>query len=273
MIIDNDGDAELYSPNGQCNYKLAQTPVRQYNPVLVYANNRIIACGAEASCWEYNIKKDSWVTFTQATFKSENRHGVVHGNKLYVIDTTKAQVLDLGSNTWSTWPMPPNIFDTAPWLVGWKESIILFGGYNNPKGVQTYNTKTNTWTVQNSTNIPMETRLSSALLISRNEILVAGSEQSCCQYSAAKYSPQTDSWLKLQDSQINHKATRLVKLGSRIFAIYGYATQTVEEFFAANSTWSLVGVKPINFYNGYHSVVAVPAALFVRLPGGCQGVF
>ena len=229
MIIDDDGDAELYSPNGQCNHKLAQTPVRQVNPVLVYANNRIIACGGTASCWEYNIKMDSWLKFTRATFRDDLQPGVVYGNKLYVIDDAKAQVLDLINNTWSTWSMPPNKFGgCCHWMVGWKESIILFGGERNPKGVQTYNTKTNTWIVQGSTNVPMEMKWSSALLISRNEIIVAGSDRSCCHHSAAKYYPQTDTWLKLQDSQISHRGTRLVKLGSRIFAICGYDTYTVE---------------------------------------------
>ena len=273
MIIDDDGDAELYSPNGQCNHKLAQTPVRQVNPVLVYANNRIIACGGTASCWEYNIKMDSWLKFTRATFRDDLQPGVVYGNKLYVIDDAKAQVLDLINNTWSTWSLPPNKFGPAHWMVGWKESIILFGGGSNPNGVQTYNTKTNTWTVQNSTNVPIEMQWSSTLLISRDEILVGGSGRPCCYHLAAKYYPQTGSWQKLQDSQISHSGTRLVKLGSRIFAVSGRYSDTVEEFFATNNTWSLIGVKPINAIGGYHSVVALPAALFAHLPGGCQGIF
>ena len=106
MIIDQDGDAELYSPEGKCNYKLAQTPVGQDNPVFIYANNRIIACGGMASCWEYNIKEDSWFGFTQTTFRSEFQPGVVYDGKLYVIDNTKGHVLDLATNTWSTSPMP-----------------------------------------------------------------------------------------------------------------------------------------------------------------------
>ena len=273
LIIGRDGDAELYSPEGQCNYQLAQTPVRQTNPVLVYANNRIITCGGQASCWEYNIKEDSWLEFTHASFKIEYQPGVVHGGKLYIIDSSQAQVLDLTSNTWSTWAMPPNKFGQAHWMVGWKDSIILLGGNDYPKSIQIFNITSQTWAVQNSANVPMDLEWSSSLLTTLDEVLIVGSDFPAYYKSAAKYYPVTDSWVKLQDSQINHWGTRLVKLGSRIFAIDGGDTDTVEEFFATNNTWSLIGVRLIQQFDGHHSVVALPSSLFAHLPGGCHGVY
>ena len=270
MIIDGDGDAELYSPEGKCNYKLAQTPVGQVNPVFVYANNKIIACGAMASCWEYNIKEDSWLSFTQATFLSEHQPGVVHNGKLYVIDTNKGHVLDLASNTWSTWPMPPNKFGWGPSMVDWKDSIILLGGWWNLRKVQTFNITSQTWTVKDSSNVPIEMVLSSSLLLPQDEILIVGAARPDFFYSAAKYYPRTDTWVRLEDSKVNHLGSRLVKLGSRIFAIAGHQATTIEEF--TSNTWSQVAVETKNLYKGYHSVLALPASLFAHLPDGCKGV-
>ena len=274
LIIDSDGEAELYSPEGQCNYKLAPAPVSQVNPVFVFASNKIVPCGGEASCWEYNLKNDSWLKFTQATYKTEDQPGVVHDGKLYIIvDSYQAHVLDIMSNTWSMWPMPPNKFGNAHWMVGWKDSIILLGGDSYPRSAQIFNITSQTWTAESTRNVQMDLAWSSSLVLGQDEILVVGSSYPSFSHSATRYYPQTDAWLKLPETQVNHLGSRLVKLGSRIFAIDGYETDTVEEFFAANNTWSLIGIKPINSYQGHQSLVSLPAALFAHLPGGCKGVF
>ena len=240
---------------------------------MVYANNRIITCGGQASCWEYNIKEDSWLNFTQATFSSEYQTGVVvHDGKLYVIDTMKAQVWDLVNKSWSTWPMPSKKFGIGHIMVGWKDSIILIGGLKNMRGVQIFNITSQTWAVKNSANVPMDIVWSSSLLISHDEVLFVGSDSSGYYKSAAKYYPVTDSWLKLPDTRESHRGSRLVQVGARIFVIYGYETDTVEEFFRANNTLSRIQIKPINSYKGYHSVVALPSKLFAHLPGGCKGI-
>ena len=273
LIIDNDGDAELYSPEGQCNYKLARTPIQQYNPVLVYANNRIIACSRGTSCWEYNVIEDLWLNFAAAPFLAEQQPGQSLNNHLYVTDMSNTHVMDLVSNTWSQLPGPPIFPGNAPVLVGWRDSFILLGGGIYPRLVQTFNVTSQSWAVTNSTDSPIEMFWSSSVLIGPDEVLIVGSWSSGFFHSAAKYYPITNSWVRLEDSQVNHCGSRLVKLGSRIFAIDGYETDTVEEFFATNNTWTLIGIKLINSYQGHHSVVALPSALFAHLPGGCKGVF
>jgi hypothetical protein len=272
MVIDNDGDAEIYSPTGECNYKLATTPIRKNNPVLIFVNNRIVACAGQQNCWKYHIQNDTWVNFTQAPFRAEYQPGVVYQNKLYVIDTSNAHVMDLENGNWSSWPMPPNKFGSAHFLVGWRDSIILFGGHNNKRGVQVYDIRNQTWKVQNSSNVPMDITWMSCLLVKQDQVLLSGSDSGGFYNSAAKYNPRADTWNKLADSGLSHRGSRLVKLGRRVFSLGGYDIDFVEELNLANNTWTNIETKLINNYKGYHSALALPSWLFAHLPGGCKGV-
>jgi len=271
-FIISEGRAEIYSPNGWCNYRLAEPPIETEAPVLAFANNRIIACEGMKSCWEYNSQNDEWRNLIRAPYEAMFQPGVVLKNKLYVIDESNVHALDLINNVWSTGPKPPVDSGNASWTVAWKDSIILLGGNSNFKGVQMYNVKSQTWAVRSSANVPFEMNLSPSLLTGPNQVLVAGSERQKYRHSTATYNPQTDSWLSLPNFKEDLLGTRLVQLGSRIFAIDGAYTDNVVEFSEATSTWSLVGVRPLNKYQGYHSVVAVPASLFAHYRGGCRGV-
>jgi hypothetical protein len=130
---------ELYSPTGNCNHKLAAFPVIAYNPVLVYVDNMIIACSGGKYCWEYNVKKDNWSVIATAQFTHNFQPGVVYQDKVYVMDEASPQVFDPSSRTWSSWPSPPKEFGNVPWMVGWKDCIILLGGTSNLRGVQIFN--------------------------------------------------------------------------------------------------------------------------------------
>jgi len=264
--------AELYSPEGQCNFKLAAPPVISANPVLVFSNNRIIACSGGKSCWEYNSVTDAWLVLNQAPFKEQNQGGAVFKNKLYVTDSNNVHILDLKSNSWSKGPKPPKSFDNYPCTLGWKDSIILFGGDSYRKGVQIFNVTSQTWKDLTFEKVPMDMYWSSCLLIGVDKVLIVGSHAGAYPNSAAIYYPKNDSWVSLQKSTAGLWATRLVKLGSRIFALAGFEDYTVKEFFVANETWSVNPIKLLGFYPGHHSVVAVPASLFAHIPGGCKGV-
>jgi len=266
-------EAEVYSPEGQCNIKLAQPPATTLNPVLIFSNNRIIACSGEKSCWEYNSVTDAWSVLNQAPFKEQHQGGVVFKNKLYVIDDNNVHILDLMSNSWSKGPKTPRVSGWSPCTLGWKDSLILFGGYSYRKGVQFFNVTSQTWKDLTSEKVPMEMWWSSCLLIGADKVLIAGSDVKSYNHSAAIYYPKNDTWVSLQKSPASLVGTRLVKLGSRIFALDGYEDHTVKEFFVANDTWSVNPIKLLGQYQGYHSVVAVPASLFAHIPGGCKGIF
>jgi hypothetical protein len=263
---------ELYSPNGNCNHKLGTFPISSRNPVLVYINEMIIACSGGTSCWNYNITKDSWSVIANAPFGFKNQPGVVYGKRVYVIDESNPQVFDPSSNTWSSWPAAPNKFGGAPWMVGWMDCIILLGGSSNLRGIQIFNITEQTWTVMDSSQVPMDLWWSSSLTLSNGNVFVVGSEKSGSHYSAAFYNPKDNSWVKLDASDTNHFGTRLVQLGSKIYAVDGHKTDVVEEFLLETNTWKPVSVKLINKHDGLHSLLALPAKLFSHLQGGCQGV-
>ena len=179
------------------------------------------------------------------------------------------QVLDLVSIIWSKWHEPFGFYPICYSLITWKDCLIHMRGYE----ARTFNITTQTWDSQFSQNAPMQIFWSSALLSGEDEVLVVGSAMDSYKHSAAKYYPKTKSWVKLQDSKVNHYGSRLTKLGNRIFAIGGmYTTVRVEEFISVSNSWSSIEVDPSHWYTGFHSVVALPASLFAHLPQGCKGV-
>ncbi len=268
----NGKNVELYSPTGTCNHKLAVFPSISTNPVLVYIDEMIIACSGGKSCWEYNITKDSWSVIATAPFSHNYQPGVVHQEKLYVMDESNPQVFDSSSKTWSSWPSPPKKSGNAPWMVGWMDSIILLGGGSNLRGVQIFNITQKTWTVMDSSQVPMDLWWSSSLTLSNGNVLIVGSEKSGSEYSTTFYNPKDNSWIELGKTATNHHGSRLVQFGSRIFAIDGTYTDLIEEFLVETNTWKPVDVKLQVSRNGYHSLLSIPANLFSHLQGGCQGV-
>ena len=263
---------ELYSPTGNCNYRLASFPVVCQNPVLVYVDEMIIACYGGQSCWEYDVKENSWSEIAEAPFTPNIQPGVVYREKVYVMDEYNPQVLDSSSKTWSSWPSPPKKSGLYPWMVGWKDCIILLGGIMNLKGVQIFNITEQTWTVMDSSQVPMEIYWSSSLTLSNGNIFIAGSQAPDYQHSAAFYNPADNAWIELEKTAISKWGTRLVQLGSRIFSIDGFPNDFVEEFDLENVTWIPVDFKLLDLQDGHHSVLALPARLFSHLPGGCQGI-
>jgi hypothetical protein len=232
----------------------------------------IIACSGGQSCWEYSVKQDSWSVIATALFTHNFQPGVVYQEKVYIIDEASPQVFYPSSRTWSSWPSPPKKSGKAPWIVGWEDCIILLGGESNLRGVQIFNITEQTWTVMNSFQVPMDLGWSSSLTLANGKVFFVGTAVSGYHYSAAFYNPADNSWTELEKTVTNHYGTRLVQLGTRIFAIDGYETDLVEEFFLETITWQTANVELLVKRDGYHSVLALPARLFSHLPGGCQGI-
>ncbi len=268
----NDNSVELYCPTGTCNQKLAAFPVTSNNPVLVYIKKMIIACSGGKSCWEYKINENNWSVIATAPFTHSHQPGAVYQEKLYVMDEASPQVFDPSSRTWSNWPSPPNKSGEAPWMVGWKDCIILLGGGSNPKGVQIFNITKQTWAVMDSSQVPMEMYWSSSLTLPNGNVLIAGSFQDGYHNSATFYNPTNNSWKELEKTATSHHGTRLVQLGTQIFAIGGRANDLVEEFILETNTWKPVDTKLLVRRDGYMSLLALPAKLFSHLQGRCQGV-
>jgi N-acetylneuraminic acid mutarotase len=232
----------------------------------------IIACSGGKSCWEYDVKQDSWSVIAAAPFTHNSQPGVVYQKKIYVMDESSPQVFDPSSKTWSGWPSPPHKSGQAPWMVGWMDCIILLGGLSYLRGVQIFNVTKQTWTVMDSSPVPMDMYWSSSLVLSNRNVLIVGSEKIDSRNSASFYNPNDNSWVKLPETTTSHRGTRLIHLGSRTFAIEGVSSDLTEEFELETNTWTPVDVKLQVTRGGFHSLLALPARLFSHLLGGCQGV-
>lgn len=270
MVVDRDGDAEIYSPEGKCNYALLKTPIKSgdFDAVLFYYNNTIMACAPGQNCWKYYPVGDKWVPFSQALYYGLLQDGVFMKDKLYVYDLNGLQTLDLTSTTWSTIPKVDNLYRRAHTMFGSNDTLTLMGGDSTQTLVHSYNVNTKTWTPKKSA--PFSVAWASTALTGDNEFLLAGSWYST--NKVAKYYPITDTWTLLPDSAFNLNAAKLLKLGSRFFAVSGWVENTVKEFSPATNKWTLINVNLTNTYNGFHSAIAVPASMFAHLPNGCTGL-
>jgi hypothetical protein len=271
--VGNGKNVELYSPTGHCNHKLAPFPIDCNNPVLVYVDDMVIACSGGHYCWEYNEIQDNWSIIAKAQFAHNWQPGVVYQEKVYVMDESNPQVFNTSSKIWSSWPSPSKKSGEDPWMVGWKDSIILLGGTSNPRGVQIFNITERTWTVMDSSKVPMDIDWSSSLMLSNGHVFVVGSESEISYYSAAIYNPKDNSWRELEKTATNHCGARLIQLGKRVFAINGKYSDLVEEFEFETSTWKPLELKLKISRNGRHSLLALPAKLFSHLQGECHGVY
>jgi hypothetical protein len=264
---------ELYSPTGTCNHILTPVPAPGVkNPVLVYANEMIIACQGGVGCWEYDTFQNNWTVISTAPFATNFQQGTVFQSKLFVHDAKNPQVLDLDSSTWSSWPSPPVDPGLSPCVVPWEDNILIFGGYDNLQGVQMFNHASQTWAILEESQAPMEMLWTSAVELTNDNFLLVGSEMVSAYYTAVIYNPLTKTWTQLEDMAVKRRGTRLVALGSRYFAMEGFRTNNIDEFDLDTNTWQLMEPRFQVQRRGYHSVLALPADLFSHLPEGCVGV-
>jgi N-acetylneuraminic acid mutarotase len=269
-------EVELYSPEGNCQHSLAPIPVsgsESYEPVLAFTDEKILACGGSGNknCYLYHTKNDSWSVYSTSSFTQNLQPGETFNEKIYITDGSNPEVFDPASNSWSSWPKPIRKTGNGPCLVAWMDTFILLGGFSNRQGIQTFNHSSNTWQVLDSTNVPMDIYLSGCALLSSDEILVVGSEDSDLS-SAALYNIRANTWKKLAETTNAKQGASLVILGSRIFVMGDHYENVIEEFDYDTSTWSLVEAKLITHREGHQGVIALPAEMFQHLPGGCVGV-
>ena len=163
--------------------------------------------------------------------------GVAYDKNIYIADDSNPEVFIPGTSSWLTWPAPQNSSGNGPCLVSWKDSLLLFGGDFNRRGVQQFNLTRQAWEVLDSSNVPMDIFLSSCIVLPTEDILVVGSETDPFRSSAALYHVNSNTWTKLDDTNHPRDGTSLVTLGSRVFAVEGWSTYTVEEFNYKDNTW------------------------------------
>ena len=270
---------ELYSPNGKCQFDISPIPTRKrlFAPTLAYINDKIIACPRSTSdtqnCWHYSATKNNWTAITSLQNYHSEDPGVVHNDKIFIIDDSNPEVYDPRNNSWSTWPKPTQLTGYNPCLISWKDSILAFGGKENQQGVQSFNSTLNTWSVLDEGSSPFSLYMSSCIMLPTNKVLVVSSFSSI--YAVALFDIDTNSWEVLQDSKYSRFGAVLVHLNERIFIIgRGYpdtSTDVVEEFHYDTNSWIEVEPSPIN-QQIFSSALSLPAEMFADLPGGCGGI-
>ena len=267
---------EVYSPNGRCNIDLTPFPERLFSPTLAYIDDKIIACPTSGydtkDCWQYSATKNNWTSIASLQYNHTYCTGVVHNDKIFIIDDSYPEVYDPKNNLWSTWPKPLQRTGSSPCLISWKDSILAIGGYGNPQLVQSFNSTLNTWEVLDE-GTPFDLYEPSCILLPTNKVLFVGSKD--YYQGVAVYDIGTNCWKKLKDTKNNHYGGAFVNLNGKIFLIGGGHTREagflVEEFHYNNNTWTEVEASPIN-PQIFSNALALPADMFAHLPGGCEGM-
>ncbi len=90
------------------------------------------------------------------------------------------------------------------------------------------------------------------------------------------YDVVRNTWEITGNTNIGRFASKVVALGSRVFALAGWGapsemTNTVEEYHYDNKSWTMVPESMIQ-QRRYFGAISVPAVLFKNIPGGCSGV-
>jgi hypothetical protein len=275
----NYNQAEVYSPEGKCQFVISPVPTsgQQFSiPTLANIDNKIIACPSHSydtpNCWTYNVTENTWTDITAPKYTHIHHPGVVHNNKIYIIDDSNPEVYDPQNNSWSTWPTPIKPTGSAPCIIVWRDSIIAFGGSSNPQIVQLFNLTVNAWSALDTELAPFKLLWPTCTLLPTNRVLLLGSYISGFQ-GAVLYDIVNKSWEQLADVKYNRQGSTFVNLNKRYFLIGGGwpIIDVVEEYHYETNTWTEVEAGPIN-QQKYGSAIALPAGMFANLPGGCEGI-
>jgi N-acetylneuraminic acid mutarotase len=156
-------------------------------------------------------------------------------------------------------------------MITWRDSFLLFGGYQSQTAVQQFNHTTQQWKVLSTMPTPRAAFGCAALPNNPDKILLVGGDP--VQKSAGIYNPVSDTWEPAASPSIGRKGTAVVQLGNRIFAVGGQDsnlvdTDTSEEYNVATNSWSFAAeriVKP-----KMHIAAAVIPARDV--PNECIGI-
>ena len=112
---------------------------------------------------------------------------------------------------------------------------------------------------------------SACIVLPNDDVLVVGSGTFEDFFSAAIYNVVKNVWTMLDKTIYLKAGTDLVRLGNRIFAIGGLS-ENIEEFHPDDNSWTLVNQNLI-IPRAQHNSMSLPASIFSKISGGCQGIF
>jgi N-acetylneuraminic acid mutarotase len=255
---------------------------------LSYLNGKITVCGGAANvdnnkCWKYNIRYNEWTELTSSAYIHGRHPSVVYDDKLYYFGPKgQSEVYDPLKNVWQSWPSPPVYSGVHACSVVWRDTIILIGGSDHPRGVQMFNLTTNSWKALNT--MPPITRYAHAcskMPNDPNKFMIVGGQTE--KRHVAIYDASIDYWSTAARTTYARFHSNLVVLGKRIFVLGGYADDertaqdSVEEYLIQKDVWETKNIR-MNERRDAHSVLSLPASLFdpqnlyTPFEDGCIGV-
>jgi len=259
---------ELYSPNGLCSFSIAPMPSTKVRHGMALRNQEIIACGGTGtpSCYIYFITNNTWDNLN--TFGASVLPYTVYNNKFFFSgDGTTPLALDLGDNSWSTWPKATkNNYGSCQ--VAWKDAFIRFGGGDYDNWVLKFNHTTQNWTTL-AINGP-SFYFSGCALLPGDKVFIAGYLGNYNVFDLI-----FNKWIHNGTLSAGLKDMGVVTLGSRVFVLQGTQTtpQTniVQEFH--NSDYSVTSVSYLmQAIRDGMAAISVPAKLFRDRFPTCTGV-
>ena len=281
--------AEIYSPNGMCNYALANLPTSLYGHSLVTYKGKVFSCmgyspalGDTPNCWEYNIGLNTWSSMTTSIYSHTYVTGQIFKNQLYFPDVSYPETFDLDTRKWSKGVSIPISPGTNPCIVSYLDTFIVMGGTSNPTGMQQYNITSKTWTNLPSLSpgysyfgcvlLPSSPDAPGSAPLFTSRILMMQNQDS--DVMGTIFDIASNKFLPISPTTYGHRYNRILSLGRRVFVFAGYngaAHNIVEEYHQYNNSWT---VAPFSLlYSRYHpGAVAVPAHWFKNITGGCLGV-
>ena len=280
---------ELYSPNGMCNYALANLPTDIYAHTFSLYYGKVFSClgysvtyGHSRDCYSYDIASNTWSYMTSSSYTHTWLTGQIYKNQLYFFDSPYPETYDLSTNKWSTGIYIPTATGENPCLVNYLDSVIVIGGSSNPTVIQQYNFTSKTWSSLASpspgysyfgcTLLPASPDSSSSALLFTDRILMMQSTASDVQGTIFDISE--NQFLPISPTTYGHRHNQILSLGRRVFVFAGFngaANNFVEEYHQHNNSWTVAPFQMI--YPRFNlRAVAVPAHWFKNISGGCLGV-
>jgi hypothetical protein len=257
FIYNNDANKEIAASN---------------NKLFIYNNDATKEVGSNDKIFIYNNDANKEIASNDTIFIYNNdaTKEVGSNDKIFIYDDNAPKVFDLATSVWSTWPAPPKPHGGGNCMVAWRDMLFVLGGYFNKHLFQSFNLTSYVWQDEfEPTLAPIYS--SACIVLPENEMLVLGAEIQFTEQRVTIYDILSKNWTSLADTSVSRLAANLVFLGTRVFAIGGKRTNTIEEFHYDDRTWSPVSASIFDNRNGSQEVLSVPAEQFQHFPGGCVG--
>ena len=156
-------------------------------------------------------------------------------------------------------------------MVTWRDSFLLFGGYQSQLKVQQFNLTTQEWKVLSEMPVPRATFGCAAFPNNPDKILLVGGDP--VPTSTAIYNPASNTWEPAASTSIERKGLTVVQFGDRLVAIGGQNsaqidTDTSEEYDVATNSWSFSKEKIVR-PKMHIAALVIPKGDVPSLPEGC----